>query len=70
MPENIKKKKDTDKRYIRKYSSKHGDYMKRINVMVSDEAKNKILEFQKQNNIPSLDETLDKYILTIEANKL
>jgi hypothetical protein len=38
--------------------------------MVSDEAKEKILEFQKQNNIPSLDETLDKYILTIEANKL
>ena len=37
--------------------------MKRINVMVSDEAKQIILSFQEENDISTLDDTMDKYIL-------
>jgi hypothetical protein len=37
--------------------------MKRINVMVSDEAKKIILSFQEKNDISTLDDTMDKYIL-------
>lgn len=37
--------------------------MKRINVMVSDEAKEKILAYQKQKQYPTLDETVDEFIL-------
>jgi uncharacterized FlgJ-related protein len=40
--------------------------MKRINVMVSDEAKEKILKFQKRNQYQTLDETVDQYILNID----
>lgn len=36
--------------------------MKRINVMVSDEAKEKILDFQKEQKITTLDEAVDAYI--------
>ncbi len=42
--------------------------MKRINVMVSDEAKLVILAYQEDNNISTLDEATDKYVL--ETNKL
>ncbi len=37
--------------------------MKRINVMVSDEAKEKIIAFQKQKQYRTLDEAVDGYIL-------
>ena len=37
--------------------------MKRINVMVSDEAKEKIIAYQKQSKYSTLDESVDKFIL-------
>jgi len=37
--------------------------MKRINVMVSDEAKEIILKFQKNHNLSTLDETVNQYII-------
>ncbi len=37
--------------------------MKRINVMVSDEAKGILLVYQKDNIISTLDEAVDGYIL-------
>ena len=37
--------------------------MKRINVMVSDEAKKVLLKYKEQNNFSTLDETVDKFIL-------
>ena len=37
--------------------------MKRINVIVSDEAKKIVLGFQEKKNISTLDETMDKFIL-------
>ncbi len=36
--------------------------MKRINVMVSDEAKQVLVDYQKKNRIPTLDEALDKLL--------
>lgn len=41
--------------------------MKRINVMVSDEAKEKILAYQKQKQYPTLDETVDRFIIDNEC---
>ena len=38
-------------------------YMKRINVMVSDEAKELMLKYKEKNNISTLDETMDKFII-------
>lgn len=37
--------------------------MKRINVMVSDTAKEKILKYQEDNHLTTLDESMDKFIL-------
>jgi hypothetical protein len=37
--------------------------MKRINVMVSDEAKKVLTDFQKHKSISTLDEALDKLLL-------
>ena len=37
--------------------------MKRINVMVSDKAKEKIVAFQKQKEYRTLDEAVDGFIL-------
>lgn len=37
--------------------------MKRINVMVSDEAKEKIVRYQKYKNYSTLDEAVDSFIL-------
>ncbi len=37
--------------------------MKRINVMVSDEAKEKIIAFQKQKQYRTLDEAVDGFLL-------
>ena len=37
--------------------------MKRLNVMMSDEAKEIILSFQKGNDLSTLDEAMDKYLL-------
>lgn len=37
--------------------------MKRLNVMVSDEAKAIILKYQEENNFSTLDDTVDLYII-------
>jgi len=37
--------------------------MKRLNVMVSDEAKNVLLKYKEEKNISTLDETVDKFVL-------
>jgi hypothetical protein len=37
--------------------------MKRINVMVSDEAKAIVLEFQKKTKLTTLDEAIEKFVL-------
>jgi hypothetical protein len=37
--------------------------MKRLNVMVSDEAKKILVDYKKVNLISTLDETTDKFIL-------
>jgi len=37
--------------------------MRRINVMVSDEAKKILLEYQKYNLISTLDEAVEKILL-------
>jgi len=37
--------------------------MKRINVMVSDEAKKKIVAYQVMKGFSTLDETMDDFIL-------
>jgi hypothetical protein len=37
--------------------------MKRINVMVSDEAKEKIIAYQKRNHYSTLDEAVDSFVL-------
>ena len=38
--------------------------MKRINVMISDEAKAALLKYQEEHDISSLDESLDSFILS------
>jgi hypothetical protein len=38
--------------------------MKRINVMISDEAKEELLLFQKEKKLTTLDEAVDQYILS------
>lgn len=43
--------------------------MKRINVMVSDEAKEIILKFKDEKGIRTLDEAVDTYILEHEKLK-
>ncbi len=37
--------------------------MKRINVMVSDEAKQVLVDYQKKRGLPTLDEAMDKLLL-------
>ena len=37
--------------------------MKRVNVMISDEAKEKIVDFQKRKQYRTLDEAVDGFIL-------
>jgi len=37
--------------------------MKRLNVMVSDEAKKILLKYKDEKNISTLDETVDKFVL-------
>ena len=44
--------------------------MKRVNVMISDEAKEKLISFQKYHRMNTQDEALDKILLDIEAPKL
>ncbi len=44
--------------------------MKRVNVMVSDEAKDKLIVFQKYHRANTQDEALDKILLEMEAPKL
>lgn len=43
--------------------------MKRLNVMISDEAKAVIVKFQEDNNITTLDSATDKYIKEAELAK-
>lgn len=38
--------------------------MKRINVLISEEARAVLAEFQKKNKISTLDETVDQFVLT------
>jgi hypothetical protein len=44
--------------------------MKRVNVMISDEAKDKLIAFQKYHRMNTQDEALDKILLDMEAPKL
>lgn len=44
--------------------------MKRINVMVSDDAKEKILIYQKKKQYSTLDETVDQFILSNECAEM
>lgn len=37
--------------------------MKRINVMISDEAKEILLKYKAEKTISTLDETVDKFVL-------
>jgi hypothetical protein len=39
--------------------------MKRINVMVSDEAKEKLLEYQKYRRLNTQDETVNEILLVL-----
>lgn len=42
---------------------------KRVNVIVSDEAKEALLRYQKEKKIKTLDEALDGYILDAEKQR-
>ncbi|MDD4591203.1 MAG: hypothetical protein PHG06_12380 [Parabacteroides sp.] len=41
--------------------------MKRVNVMVSDEAKEKLINYQKYHRMNTQDEALDKILLAMEV---
>ena len=41
--------------------------MKRVNVMVSDEAKEKLVNYQKYHRMNTQDEALDKILLAMEV---
>jgi hypothetical protein len=41
--------------------------MKRVNVMVSDEAKEKLINYQKYHRLNTQDEALDKILLAMEV---
>jgi len=41
--------------------------MKRVNVMVSDEAKEKLITYQKYHRMNTQDEALDKILLAMEV---
>ena len=41
--------------------------MKRVNVMVSDEAKEKLVNYQKYHRMNTQDEALDKVLLAMEV---
>jgi hypothetical protein len=43
--------------------------MKRINVMVSDDAKAKLVAYQKHFRLTTQDETLDKILTRLEVPK-
>ena len=43
--------------------------MKRINVMVSDEAKEKLVAYQKKYRITTQDETVDKILLKLNVSE-
>lgn len=38
--------------------------MKRINVLISDEARETLKRFQEKNKISTIDETVDQFILS------
>jgi hypothetical protein len=44
--------------------------MKRVNVMVSDEAKERLINFQKYHRLNTQDEALDKILMEMEAPKI
>lgn len=37
--------------------------MKKLNVTISDEAKDKLLKYQHEENIGNLDEAVDRFII-------
>jgi hypothetical protein len=44
--------------------------MKRVNVMVSDEAKEKLINYQKYHRLNTQDEALDKLLTETEVQKV
>lgn len=44
--------------------------MKRVNVMVSDEAKDKLINYQKYHRLNTQDEALDKILMDMEVPKV
>lgn len=53
-------------KYVNKDNETHEDRIqrkKRINAMVSDEAKKKLIDYQKRRNYSTLDEAFDAFIL-------
>ena len=44
--------------------------MKRVNVMVSDDAKDKLINFQKYHRLNTQDEALDRILMEMEVPKV